>query len=104
MNTVYVLLEILPSMLLFYIMLCQVNAKQHFLWRWNWAAAESWAYLLFLGGSVFSFYTAFSFGSPPSLGKFMMDLGACLFFWQRGWRIRKMEGKKLWQSVKQNKS
>lgn len=69
------LLFALPSVLVAYMAVCRLNAR-----KWRIWSPEAWAYLAFLGGAVYTFYTALSFGMMPSLGKYLMDAGACLYF------------------------
>lgn len=84
--TFFSILAALPSLLSAYFMICRLNAKRRHI-----LSFEGWAYLMMLGGSIFTFYTVFSYDIVPGMGKLMLDIGICLYFGQRGWRSSKLE-------------
>ena len=83
----------LPSLAVCYLMICLVNAKKRSLWRLQQSAMRSWAYLLFFGGAIFSWYNTLNYEISPNLDKVLMDVAALLYFGQRAWRISKWRKK-----------
>ncbi|RPD86259.1 hypothetical protein EGK75_09050 [Neisseria weixii] len=79
----------LPSAIVAYMMICRLNAKKRRL-----SDLEGWAFLLLLGGAVYTVYTAVSYGKLPTMGKLFLDFGICLYFGSREirtsqWRKRR---------------
>ncbi|WP_274584109.1 hypothetical protein V9W64_00015 [Neisseria leonii] len=72
----------LPSAVLAYLMICRLNAR-----KWKPNTPEPWAYLFMLGGALWTFYSIAGTFVFPTLGKLLMDLGACAFFGWNSWRI-----------------
>ena len=65
----------LPSVIVAYMMICRLNAKKRRL-----SDLEGWAFLLLLGGAIYTVYAAISYGKLPSMGKLFLDFGICLYF------------------------
>ena len=84
--TIYPYLMSIPSVCVAYMMVCRLNAKKR-----RFFSVEGWAYLMILGGAIFTFYTVMSFGRAPTLGKLMLDIGLCLYFGAQALRIGKWQ-------------
>ncbi|WP_373753340.1 hypothetical protein [Neisseria weixii] len=72
------ILAALPSVMVAYMMICRLNARKRRL-----SDLEGWAFLLLLGGAVYTVYTAVSYGKLPTMGKLFLDFGICLYFGSR---------------------
>ncbi|AUX61846.1 hypothetical protein JF634_12405 [Simonsiella muelleri] len=84
----------IPSFGVCYLMICLVNAKKRSLWRLTPPSIRSWAYLMFFGGAIFSWYNTLNYGISPNFDKILMDVAALLYFGQRAWRILKWKNQK----------
>lgn len=80
------ILSAAPSLISAYLMICRLNGR-----KWSALSPEAWAYLAFLGGAIYTFYIVFAYGLTPSLGKFMMDIAACVYFGSRSVRVVKWQ-------------
>lgn len=81
-----VILSALPSLIVAYLMICRLNAKKRSIF-----SIEGWGYLMILGGAIFTFFMVFTYGRAPTMGKFMLDLGTCLYFGEHSLRIGKIK-------------
>ena len=86
-------LAALPSAIVAYMMICRLNAKKRRL-----SDLEGWAFLLLLGGAVYTVYTAISYSQMPSMGKLFLDFGICLYFGSREIRTSRWLKRHLKQS------
>ena len=80
----------LPSAIVAYMMICRLNAKKRRL-----SDLEGWAFLLLLGGAVYTVYAALSYGKMPSMGKLFLDFGICLYFGSRAVRTSRWLSRRL---------
>ena len=87
-------LACLPSLVSSYLLLCLINEQKRSLFRDGVASVQSWAYLGFFGGSLFTWVAALMYGVAPNLGKLMMDAAVMLYFGQRSWRVSRRKRKK----------
>ena len=92
MKLILLLVSAMPSVIVSYLMLCRLNAR-----KWSAASPEGWTYLFFLGGAIYTFYIAFVYGFMPTVGKFMMDIAACIYFGSRSLRVKKWQ---RWRGLK----
>lgn len=72
------ILAALPSAIVAYMMVCRLNAKKRRL-----SDLEGWAFLLLLGGAVYTVYTAVAYSGLPTMGKLFLDFGICMYFGSR---------------------
>ncbi|MRN38621.1 hypothetical protein CRG49_000530 [Neisseria sp. N95_16] len=79
-----------PSAIVAYMMICRLNAKKRRL-----SDLEGWAFLLLLGGAVYTVYAAISYGKMPSMGKLFLDFGICLYFGSRTTRTSRWLKRRL---------
>lgn len=86
------ILAALPSAIVAYMMICRLNAKKRRL-----SDLEGWAFLLMLGGSIYTVYTALSYSQLPSMGKLFLDFGICLYFGARAVRASRWLKRRLKQ-------
>lgn len=83
----------MPSLVVFYLMVCLINSKRRTLFKWDIKTVGNWAYLLFLCSSVFTWAEAWQHRDLPHWDKILMDVAACLYFGQRGYRVMKVRRK-----------
>ena len=86
------ILAALPSAMVVYMMICRLNAKKRRL-----SDLEGWAFLLLLGGAVYTVYAALSYGKMPSMDKLFLDFGVCLYFGGRVIRTSRWLNRRLKQ-------
>ena len=86
------ILAALPSAIVAYMMICRLNAKKRRL-----SDLEGLAFLLLLGGAVYTVYTAISYSQMLSMGKLFLDFGICLYFGNRGVRTSRWLKRRLKQ-------
>ncbi|MBQ9600622.1 MAG: hypothetical protein IJR46_01260 [Neisseriaceae bacterium] len=91
---VLIFLATLPSLVVFYFMVCRVAAKKRKLFSFDAEMCESWAYLLVLGGSVATWFYVLQYHQLPHWDKLLMDSAVCLYFCQRNLRIQTLNDKR----------
>lgn len=86
--TAFTFLSALPSILVAYFMVCKLNSRRRKIY-----SVEGWSFLMIMGGAIFSFFSVYAHNQPPSMGKFILDLGICMYFGERTYRTSLWHGR-----------
>ena len=86
------ILAALPSVMVAYMMICRLNARKRRL-----SDLEVWAFLLLLGGAVYTVCAAIPYGKLPTMGNLFLDFGICLYFGSREIRTSRWSNRRLKQ-------